>query len=619
MLLKSLFVKNFRCYSDVSNIPLHRLTVFIGENDAGKTVLLAALELLLTNKRPSSSDYIRISDDEQADTIVISGVFSLEPHDTIPRDFCSMDDMEFTLTKTFTLGSNKFTVKGKGFDDTRWNTFDKESADVQKELLKGISIPPGSNKSKRIEQFEEAVESGILLKQASLLEVSWTQIEEHLPLFHYTSSVDYKKPDSMIQRTMHMSLDTCLRPINPDTNEQDLLPELKEVERRIREELNSEIAEVKKFLHRANPKIIDIQVNPTIDFTRSVSTTNLMLDLGNGLQFVDAFGEGTKKKLWLGLLDWERDVQSEFSGRSVIRAYDEPDVNLDYEAKHKLFTNILADTEKINSLVQSIICTHEVTMIDQAPASSINLIKVADDNSRTVDHLHNSDDESVRDFLAMLSRTVGISNSAIFYEKAFIIVEGQSEETALPILYRNLYGHSYVQDRIKLIDLRTCGAWKSVLHILLDNRADISIMLLDQDCTDPNSSGYVTDTVLAEIGYPSGWKDNNCFYIGTKEFEDAFQFEDIVIVLNNHWPKENQDVWTVAEIERFNVPGGKFSSDLLAHVRRTCSPSLRSSARKPDFAEKLAQHCQISEQIPQKIQDVFAKARAIAGVHIHTE
>ena len=90
MLLKSLSVKSYRCYSDLSNIPLHRLTVFIGENDAGKTVLLSALELLLENKRLSPSDYIRISDDEQADTIIISGVFSLEPHDTMPADFRSM-------------------------------------------------------------------------------------------------------------------------------------------------------------------------------------------------------------------------------------------------------------------------------------------------------------------------------------------------------------------------------------------------------------------------------------------------------------------------------------------------------------------------------------------------
>ena len=341
-----------------------------------------------------------------------------------------------------------------------------------------------------------------------------------------------------------------------------------------------------------------------------------MLDLGNGLQYVDAFGEGTKKKLWLGLLDWERDVQSEFEGRSIIQAYDEPDVNLDYEAKHKLFTNILADTEKTNSLIQSIICTHEVTMIDHAPASSINLIKVENDNSRIIDRLHDSDDESVKDFLAMLSRTAGISNSAIFYEKAFIIVEGESEETALPILYRNLYGHSYIQDRVTFIDLRTCGAWKSVLNILLDNRANISIMLLDQDCTDPNSSGYVTDAVLEEIGYPSDWKDNNCFYIGAKEFEDTFQFEDIVTVLNNHWPKENGAIWAVSEIEQLNISSEKFSNDLLDHVRRTCTPSLRNNAKKPDFAEKLAQHCQAREQVPQVIQDVFAKARAIAGVHI---
>lgn len=143
-------------------------------------------------------------------------------------------------------------------------------------------------------------------------------------------------------------------------------------------------------------------------------------------------------------------------------------------------------------------------------------------------------------------------------------------------------------------------------------------MLLDQDCTDTNSSGCVTDAVLAEIGYPAGWKDSNCYYIGTKEFEDAFRFEDIVAVLDNHWPKENGNRWGVADVEQFNVPERKFSSDLLRHVRMTCTPSLRSSVRKPDFADKLAQYCSTKEQIPQTIRDVFTKARTIAGIHTHT-
>ena len=247
------------------------------------------------------------------------------------------------------------------------------------------------------------------------------------------------------------------------------------------------------------------------------------------------------------------------------------------------------------------------------PANAINLIRVNDAGIREIEYLIDSGDDGVRDYLAMLGRSVGIRNSAVFYEKAFIVVEGESEEGALPILYQHTYGHSYVQDRIQLINLRSCGAWKSVLNILLNNRANICVMLLDQDCTALESSGYVTDAVLEEIGYPAEWKNTNCFFIGTKEFEDAFQTSEIVQVLNQHWPKDGTE-WNANEIDQFRNTDGKFSSDLLDHVRRTCSPRFRNSARKPDFAEKLACLCSTNTQIPIIIQNVFTRVRQLAGI-----
>jgi putative ATP-dependent endonuclease of the OLD family len=162
--------------------------------------------------------------------------------------------------------------------------------------------------------------------------------------------------------------------------------------------------------------------------------------------------------------------------------------------------------------------------------------------------------------------------------------------------------------------MQTCGAWKSVLQIMLKNRAHISVMLLDQDCTCPTSSGCVTDAVLEEIGYPLEWKKDNCFYIGTKEFEDAFDTTSIIEVLNTYWPRQDGDSWELDEIDAFRSPGCKFSKEMISHVSRNCVPKLRQTARKTDFAEKLAHHCNTPEKIPQAIHGVFARARHLAGI-----
>ena len=48
--LKYLEIKGLKCYENSGIIPFHDLTVFIGENDAGKSTILDALEYFLSNK-----------------------------------------------------------------------------------------------------------------------------------------------------------------------------------------------------------------------------------------------------------------------------------------------------------------------------------------------------------------------------------------------------------------------------------------------------------------------------------------------------------------------------------------------------------------------------------------
>lgn len=49
MQLKSIKIKNFRCYKDEIEISLNNLTCFIGKNDAGKSSILEALEIFFNN------------------------------------------------------------------------------------------------------------------------------------------------------------------------------------------------------------------------------------------------------------------------------------------------------------------------------------------------------------------------------------------------------------------------------------------------------------------------------------------------------------------------------------------------------------------------------------------
>jgi energy-coupling factor transporter ATP-binding protein EcfA2 len=615
MLLTHLTVRNFCCYANLVDVPLHRLTVFIGENDAGKSALLTAIKLLLTDERLVESHYYHAENGQVADTITISGTFDLGKYDTLPSDYRSIDGKALILTKTFSdkQGIRKCEVKGLAYCDERYGQPQKQSASVQKELLNAIGIAPGANEPIRIQQFQQAADSGNIPKRESYFSVSFSDLKEYLPLFESIASADYKNPDTLVQRTLQNVVNACLNPINQQTASPELLPELVAVKAKIYEALNIKASEMKESLARQIPKLKDVRVSePVIDFSKSVSSVNLMLDLGQGMQMASAFGSGTNKKLWMGLLDWERHIQQEYENRAVIRVYDEPDVNLDYSAERKLFGNILDATNKSGSRTQAIVATHSVTLVDRSPAQSINLIRVKDDGTRVIDCLCGDTDDGIKHFLTSVGRSVGITNSALFYERVFLVVEGESEENALPIFYRHLYGHSFIEDGIVLINMQTCGAWKSVLSILQRHKSERTVLLLDRDCTNPNSGVNIYPDTLRELGYAEEWCITHCFYIGTKEFEDAFATSDIVAVLNQNWPKSDGAPWMDHDIDVIRNSGTKFSQDLLDYVKVTCIKQKRSSVRKPEFAEALARHCCSGTHIPAVIKDAFCKVKLLS-------
>lgn len=130
MLLNKLTIQNFKCYESIIDVPFHRLTVFIGENDSGKTVLLDALEILLTNKTPAATDYRRIGENEATEEILLSGTFEIEPGDIIPDELRPLEGNEFLITKKFTLKTVNCQVLGRGFENPALNTFEKENAET---------------------------------------------------------------------------------------------------------------------------------------------------------------------------------------------------------------------------------------------------------------------------------------------------------------------------------------------------------------------------------------------------------------------------------------------------------------------------------------------------------
>jgi len=590
------------------------MTVLIGENDAGKSTLLDALDLALNRKNPIIDDFY-VRDGEQRETrIQIELVFIYDPDEEKPESQYIDESGKLYYRATYQVGSSLYEVKAKKFSNELLNRdFTKLKAGEFDEVLLAleIEIQGRRNNEVRLQKIEEYVNTNNPEQVEGWLEIR-NLFDKYIPRFEKYSSAEYKSPELMIQKTLQTVVDSYIYEIDESGTKQLIAP-LKVVKEELKNNLDIKVEELLSFVQSYNSKVTGLEIEPIVDFSRGFQTGKLFLNDSSGTYHVANKGEGTKKRLFLSILEWDRKVLLETDTRPVIRGYDEPDANLHYEAQRKMYYCVRDITGKENSKIQALICTHSLTMIDRAPAKSINLLKTDESGMCNVTYLRTNDDDSIDLFLNNMSQSLGVSNSSIFYERCFIFVEGPTEENALPILYANLHGSSVVEDGIKVINIEGCGGWEHTVKLMGINKREHMIFLLDSDCNEENSTCTLGQETLIRLGFESTFLTSNVIFIGTKEFEDAFDSNVYVQTLNFNWPKNDGTQWTIEEIDSLKSTD-KFSKSLLEAVWQKSRLKGERKCTKPKLGIEIANYCRGAEVIPSEIKNLFTIARKVSGV-----
>jgi len=542
MKLYSLQIKGFKCYEDSGEIPFHNLTIFIGENDAGKSTVLHALEVFFTNKHPEEN-YFR----NGTDLIEISIVFKVDTPPEEIKDF--VINKELKIKKIFKKGDFvKIEILKESFTNNKLNDYLNLKSEDLKTLLEELSLEPQSNNPARIQSVEKYIDENQVLipKINNWSEINWTSVNKYLPIFQKYSSSDYGNPVALIKKTLDIVYRESF--YEKDAEGKDvLLPHFKDLQEKIEKKLNKTIEEkLLEYIIKYTPEVREIKGNYSIDFAEGLTLDGLSIkDESNRLKPLNQIGDGSKKKLFLSILEWDKDISSKsVFCRSIIRGYDEPDASLHYNAQRKMFYALdgLANDPLQN--IQAIICTHSLTMIDRAPAKCINHIMRDKITERsTIEHLDSNEDEDIEYFLSQISEISGIKNSSIFYEKCFFLVEGHTEAGALPILYKTYTGKTMSEDGVVLINLKTNGQWDNALKFLHARRKKCTVLMLDTDVQLSSSTNQVTIPKLQKSGFDPTFLSSNCFLIGTKEFEDVFTDVQLTAVCNEMFKKNNGSVW----------------------------------------------------------------------------
>ena len=610
MKLEELKINGYRCFKESTSIPFKNLTVLIGENDCGKSSILRAIELLLTKASCSDEDFFELGG-IQLDEFSVSGVFKLTNTDNKEALKPYVINNEISYKKVFKKHlSFQTTINKITFQDTELENYLDLNADSTKQLLTKYNLPNISTQEERRREIKKYIdlEWENIPKSIEEADINFNSIFPYLPVFQYYGSHDYGNPQSLVKRT----LDNIYSSYFYDESGGLKIKSIKGIKDKVLSQLNKTIEEkLLSKIQKYNPKIVSVQGKLDIDFSRGLDFQGIELNEGQGYKLISYKGEGSKKRLFLSILEWDKEVQLGMTdSRAIIRAYDEPDSNLHYEAQRKMFYAIsdLANNPKSN--IQSVIATHSIAMIDRADSNSIIHV-LQNVGISEIDYLKSDGDLDILNFLNQISVIGGIKNSSIFYEKCFLLVEGDSEHTAIPKIYKKLFNKTLSENGIVLINLQSNGAWFNFLKLLHRNKSSCTVMLLDTDTQNPNCGANVTTEKLNEIGFDSDFLSTNVFFAGVQEFEDVFPNHIIRNVFNRLYPKPTKAKWKNQHIIELRGNYDKISKGFLEETRKYIAHHHK-NYKKPEFANELVDL--ITQKELKKISvmtDLFARVHQI--------
>ncbi len=614
MKLKKIVIKNYKCLKDIE-IPIHKFNLLIGENDSGKSSILDAIELALTENKPEIEDFFKDKNGRSSDQIIIICYFKLIENEKEGLKNFSINKDELNFKKILARDSIKKYVYSTKFvyDDLNLseNQLSRKKVKDLDKILDDLKIKIG--KDERINK-DMKVNKIIKHRLEAKTTESWIEIKNEvknfLPRFIKYDTNDYESPEQMVFKTLQMVFDSFIYNTDEESEEKILISRLKTVIKDAKVKLDEKINKLLPYIKRYNDSIKNISIKPEIDFSRGLKPSPILLKDNFGEFSLESKGEGTKKRLFLSFLEWDKQITSETENQYIIRGYDEPDTSLHYDAQRKLFYNILEIINQEKSNIQALLCTHSLTMIDRANAKDIFHLSLNKDGITNLEYLKSFEDEDIKSYLTELSIKMGLPNSSIFFERCFLIVEGSTEEHSLPKLYFKKYKKRFIEDGIRVINIEGIGNAMGLLKLLGKNKEHCILLLLDNDSNRPETTCNLTPSGLEEIGFSETFIKERVFFIGQIEFEDSFKNKTIIDTLNYYWPKHDRSPWNEDDIENPRAEG-KFSDFLIKEVNIQSRKKSMARCTKPKFGEKLAEICEINDY-PNIISALFEKSRDIS-------
>ena len=575
--LRSLSVDNLRSLKDLPPAPLEPdLTILAGQNGGGKTSFIDALSILLGGSPPS----------EEARSTTDRGI-------TVTGDFGSVDETEFIRVRAmYSTGHVQ-----REFQRLVHPCFGDPPEDMTIQALRnaflsaGIESPGGSAKA----PFVEAATEWIARRPYAELEEAWVALPQEtaskLPQLTAFRSQDAVDQPSQVRRLITRESQRLL-------TTEEYTPRLDVIAAEIQQGIDPVLELIKTMIGRYCPGINDVVITTSFDFSRVSPQVQMRLTKSSGESIdLNEAGSGLMQRVGLAMyaatLATLQETGTDTAG--TLLAYDEPDTHLDYQAQRELF-EIIREQGKLPH-VQVVVATHSVNLIDKVTLQSLRHFRL--DGQSTIVDLPSDyvgDDESA--FVGDLASGLGLRNSVLLSEKCFFVVEGPTEERALPILFKKITGETLVGAGITLLNTGGAGSVRKLVEVLIQQLKRSVVVLVDEDAR--RRPGRINAEWCAEMQLTEG---ANVFFVGSKEFEDAFDDEVWLRVAKERFSLNDGNAWQLSELTgaRYVEHGmGQALENLFS--RRT-----QDRVSKPQIGEALA-FTVTDDEIPEVIRKAVSAA-----------
>ena len=517
MILRKAIISNYRGINGSITVNFDLFNCIVGQNDAGKSTILKAIDASLNETNLTRSDY-----NVQATENIISVelffdcqneqyLLGEEIPTTIEAEELTNQDNHLVWKKTWNVTDTnvakpKTSIVRKKYNGTSDFIFKTEQQLIAQCTANAIATAKGNGdafnnveKREKLREFNQQNNVAFTYEYEEIPSSGTTKlkaigdaIKKALPSFQYfKADTSLSDTDATIQKYFKdMAFKLIQDEVDTDEMEETIKTQLGGVLQKVTDKIN----DVLKSTERVEPKV-------EFDWSKLISTSFVSTANGNNIP-LSSRGDGFRRITMMSYFEYLAETQRTNGTQQIIFGFEEPETFLHPSAQDSLFDKLNLLTENGYQVITS---THSPTIVGNTKRNNIiHISKPA--NVYTVNQTGIDYKE--------LAKDLGIKPDNTFTplfstSRLLFLVEGIDDANAMhhkSNLYKQngLIPHTFEELSINVIPIGGCGGVKHWVNLDLFTKLEKPYFIfLDSDKTNA-AAVSPNETNLVEYGLTNG-------------------------------------------------------------------------------------------------------------------